>query len=398
MTMQILVPDLPESVSDATVGTWHKKVGEQIKAGELLVDLETDKVVLEVPAPQDGIVGNILFETGSTVQAKQLLAELQEGTASGEETTEKVAVSDDSGSASDILTPSVRRILAEEEVDPSTLHGSGRDGRLTRQDVLVHVQNKRNEQLTTAAEPVAEPAYVVPQVSGREEKRVPMTRLRKRIAERLLEAKNTTAMLTTFNEVNMQPIMQIRSRYQDQFEKRHGIKLGFMSFYVKAVCEALKRYPEINASLDANDILYHNYFDISIAVSTERGLVTPVLRNCDELSLAEIEKGIKLLADKARDGKLSVDDLTGGTFTITNGGVFGSLMSTPIINPPQSAILGMHKIQERPMAVDGQVVILPMMYLALSYDHRIIDGRESVGFLVHVKSLLEDPTRLLLDI
>ena len=398
MTMQILVPDLPESVSDATVGTWHKKVGEQIKAGELLVDLETDKVVLEVPAPQDGIVGNILFETGSTVQAKQLLAELQEGTASGEETTEKVAVSDDSGSASDILTPSVRRILAEEEVDPSTLHGSGRDGRLTRQDVLVHVQNKRNEQLTTAAEPVAEPAYVAPQISGREEKRVPMTRLRKRIAERLLEAKNTTAMLTTFNEVNMQPIMQIRSRYQDQFEKRHGIKLGFMSFYVKAVCEALKRYPEINASLDANDILYHNYFDISIAVSTERGLVTPVLRNCDELSLAEIEKGIKLLADKARDGKLSVDDLTGGTFTITNGGVFGSLMSTPIINPPQSAILGMHKIQERPMAVDGQVVILPMMYLALSYDHRIIDGRESVGFLVHVKSLLEDPTRLLLDI
>jgi len=396
--MQILVPDLPESVSDATVGTWHKKVGEQIKAGELLVDLETDKVVLEVPAPQDGIVGNILFETGSTVQAKQLLAELQEGTASGEETTEKVAVSDDSGSASDILTPSVRRILAEEEVDPSTLHGSGRDGRLTRQDVLVHVQNKRNEQLTTAAEPVAEPAYVAPQVSGREEKRVPMTRLRKRIAERLLEAKNTTAMLTTFNEVNMQPIMQIRSKYQDQFEKRHGIKLGFMSFYVKAVCEALKRYPEINASLDANDILYHNYFDISIAVSTERGLVTPVLRNCDELSLAEIEKGIKLLADKARDGKLSVDDLTGGTFTITNGGVFGSLMSTPIINPPQSAILGMHKIQERPMAVDGQVVILPMMYLALSYDHRIIDGRESVGFLVHVKSLLEDPTRLLLDI
>ena len=398
MTMQILVPDLPESVSDATVGTWHKKVGEQIKAGELLVDLETDKVVLEVPAPQDGIVGNILFETGSTVQAKQLLAELQEGTASSEETTEKVAVSDDSGSASDILTPSVRRILAEEEVDPSTLHGSGRDGRLTRQDVLVHVQNKRNEQLTTAAEPVAEPAYVAPQISGREEKRVPMTRLRKRIAERLLEAKNTTAMLTTFNEVNMQPIMQIRSRYQDQFEKRHGIKLGFMSFYVKAVCEALKRYPDINASLDANDILYHNYFDISIAVSTERGLVTPVLRNCDELSLAEIEMGIKLLADKARDGKLSVDDLTGGTFTITNGGVFGSLMSTPIINPPQSAILGMHKIQERPMAVDGQVVILPMMYLALSYDHRIIDGRESVGFLVHVKSLLEDPTRLLLDI
>ncbi len=398
MTMQILVPDLPESVSDATVGTWHKKIGEQIKAGELLVDLETDKVVLEVPAPQDGIISNILFDTGRAVQAKQLLAELQDAPASGEETAAKVAIPDDAGSASDILTPSVRRILAEEEVDPSALHGSGRDGRLTRQDVLVHVQNKRHEQITADVAPAVEPVSTAAQISGREETRVPMTRLRKRIAERLLEAKNTTAMLTTFNEVNMQPIMQIRSKYQEQFEKRHGIKLGFMSFYVKAVCEALKRYPEINASLDANDILYHNYFDISIAVSTERGLVTPVLRNCDELSLAEIEKEIKSLADKARDGKLSVTDLTGGTFTITNGGVFGSLMSTPIINPPQSAILGMHKIQDRPVAVDGQVVILPMMYLALSYDHRIIDGRESVGFLVHVKALLEDPTRLLLDI
>ncbi len=401
MTLQIMVPDLPESVSDATIGTWHKKVGERIKAGELLVDLETDKVVLEVPAPQDGVISNILFDSGSTVQAKQLLAELQEVPASGEETTEQPVSVAGTADASDILTPSVRRILAEEEVDPSALQGSGRDGRLTRMDVLAHLERRSNEPVVAAvAENVASvpsPALSTP-VSDREEKRVPMTRLRKRIAERLLEAKNTTAMLTTFNEVNMQPIMQIRSKYQEQFEKRHGIKLGFMSFYVKAVCEALKRYPEINASIDENDILYHNYFDISIAVSTERGLVTPVLRNCDELSLAEIEKGIKSLADKARDGKLSVEDLTGGTFTITNGGVFGSLMSTPIINPPQSAILGMHKIQDRPMAVDGQVVILPMMYLALSYDHRIIDGRESVGFLVHVKSLLEDPTRLLLDI
>ncbi len=405
MTLQIMVPDLPESVSDATIGTWHKKVGERIKAGELLVDLETDKVVLEVPAPQDGVISNILFDSGSTVQAKQLLAELQEVPAGGEETTEKLAPTPETASASDILTPSVRRILAEEEVDPSVLQGagSGRDGRITRMDVLAHIERRSNEPVT--AEIIAgSTSDAVPDsvldtaVSGREEKRVPMTRLRKRIAERLLEAKNTTAMLTTFNEVNMQPIMQIRSKYQEQFEKRHGIKLGFMSFYVKAVCEALKRYPEVNASIDENDILYHNYFDISIAVSTERGLVTPVLRNCDELSLAEIEKGIKSLADKARDGKLSVEDLTGGTFTITNGGVFGSLMSTPIINPPQSAILGMHKIQDRPMAVDGQVVILPMMYLALSYDHRIIDGRESVGFLVHVKSLLEDPTRLLLDI
>jgi 2-oxoglutarate dehydrogenase complex dihydrolipoamide succinyltransferase (E2 component) len=392
-----MVPDLPESVSDATVGTWHKKLGDIIKAGELLVDLETDKVVLEVPAPQDGIVSNILFETGSTVQAKQLLAELQPAPASGEETKAKPeeAVAD-AGNSHDILTPSVRRILAEEEVDPANLHGSGRGGRITRQDVLEHLSRQESEQTTVGD--IAAVEAVDSSFSSREEKRVPMTRLRKRIAERLLEAKNTTAMLTTFNEVNMQPIMKIRSKYQEQFEKRHGIKLGFMSFYVKAVSEALKRYPEVNASIDGNDILYHNYFDISIAVSTERGLVTPVLRNCDELSLADIEKGIKSLADKARDGKLSVDDLTGGTFTITNGGVFGSLMSTPIINPPQSAILGMHKIQDRPMAVDGQVVILPMMYLALSYDHRIIDGRESVGFLVHVKSLLEDPTRLLLDI
>ncbi len=395
MTLQIMVPDLPESVSDATVGTWHKKIGDSIKAGELLVDLETDKVVLEVPAPQDGVISQQFFETGSTVQGHQLLAELEPLPASGEETSAKPVVAE--VGASDILTPSVRRILAEEEVDPAHLHGSGRGGRITRQDVVQHIQNQSNQPLPVPVE-VANVEAVDIASNGREEKRVPMTRLRKRIAERLLEAKNTTAMLTTFNEVNMQPIMQIRSKYQEQFEKRHGIKLGFMSFYVKAVSEALKRYPEVNASIDGNDVLYHNYFDISIAVSTERGLVTPVLRNCDDLSLAEIEKGIKSLADKARDGKLSVADLTGGTFTITNGGVFGSLMSTPIINPPQSAILGMHKIQDRPMAVDGQVVILPMMYLALSYDHRIIDGRESVGFLVYVKSLLEDPTRLLLDI
>ena len=395
MTLQIMVPDLPESVSDATVGTWHKKIGESIKAGELLVDLETDKVVLEVPAPQDGVISQQFFETGSTVQGHQLLAELEPLPASGEETTAKPVVAE--AGASDILTPSVRRILAEEEVDPANLHGSGRGGRITRQDVVQHIQSQSHQPMPVPVE-IANVEAVDISSNGREEKRVPMTRLRKRIAERLLEAKNTTAMLTTFNEVNMQPIMQIRSKYQEQFEKRHGIKLGFMSFYVKAVSEALKRYPEVNASIDGNDVLYHNYFDISIAVSTERGLVTPVLRNCDDLSLAEIEKGIKSLADKARDGKLSVADLTGGTFTITNGGVFGSLMSIPIINPPQSAILGMHKIQDRPMAVDGQVVILPMMYLALSYDHRIIDGRESVGFLVYVKSLLEDPTRLLLDI
>ena len=393
MTIEIRVPELPESVADATVGNWHKSPGESVKAGESLVDIETDKVVLEVPAPTDGVLTRILVERGNRALAGQLLAELQAG----------VATTTDSGKDADILTPSVRRLLAEQGVDPSQLVGTGKGGRITREDIQRHLEQapvvapqgvakSAPAELKVVAE--EHPALPV----GREEKRVPMSRLRQRVAERLLEAKNSTAMLTTFNEVNMKPIMDIRTGYQERFEKRHNIKLGFMSFYVRAVTEALKRYPIINASIDGTDIVYHNYFDISIAVATERGLVTPVLRDCDTLSLADIERGIKSLADKARDGKLTVDDLSGGNFTITNGGVFGSLMSTPIINPPQSAILGMHKIQERPMAVAGQVVILPMMYLALSYDHRIVDGRDSVGFLVTVKELLEDPTRLLLDI
>ena len=393
MTIEIRVPELPESVADATVGNWHKSPGESVKAGESLVDIETDKVVLEVPAPTDGVLTRILVERGNRVLARQLLAELQAG----------VVTTTDSGKDADILTPSVRRLLAEQGVDPSQLVGTGKGGRITREDIQRHLEQapvvapqgvakSAPAELKVVAE--EHPALPV----GREEKRVPMSRLRQRVAERLLEAKNSTAMLTTFNEVNMKPIMDIRTGYQERFEKRHNIKLGFMSFYVRAVTEALKRYPIINASIDGTDIVYHNYFDISIAVATERGLVTPVLRDCDTLSLADIERGIKSLADKARDGKLTVDDLSGGNFTITNGGVFGSLMSTPIINPPQSAILGMHKIQDRPMAVDGQVVILPMMYLALSYDHRIVDGRDSVGFLVTVKELLEDPTRLLLDI
>ncbi len=393
MTIEIRVPELPESVADATVGNWHKSPGESVKAGESLVDIETDKVVLEVPAPTDGVLTRILVERGNRVLARQLLAELQAG----------VATTTDSGKDADILTPSVRRLLAEQGVDPSQLVGTGKGGRITREDIQRHLEQApavapQGEAKSAPAElkVVAEEHPALP--VGREEKRVPMSRLRQRVAERLLEAKNSTAMLTTFNEVNMKPIMDIRTGYQERFEKRHNIKLGFMSFYVRAVTEALKRYPIINASIDGTDIVYHNYFDISIAVATERGLVTPVLRDCDTLSLADIERGIKSLADKARDGKLTVDDLSGGNFTITNGGVFGSLMSTPIINPPQSAILGMHKIQERPMAVAGQVVILPMMYLALSYDHRIVDGRDSVGFLVTVKELLEDPTRLLLDI
>ncbi len=397
MTIEIKVPDLPESVADATIATWHKKPGDLVARDEVLVDIETDKVVLEVPAPEAGVLGDILQSEGATVLSRQLIAMLKPAPVAGEATSEKPmeAVADD---AADGLSPSVRRMVAEHDIDVAKLTGTGKGGRVTKEDVEAFIKNlgKAPVAAPTSAAPVA--AAPVAPLAGRTEKRVPMTRLRKRIAERLLEAKNTTAMLTTFNEINMAPIMKLRKQYGEIFEKKHGIKLGFMSFYVKAVVESLKRYPEVNAALDGDDIVYHNYFDVSIAVSTPRGLVTPVLRDCDNMSLADIEKAIKDLAGKGRDGKLTVDELTGGNFTITNGGVFGSLMSTPIINPPQSAILGMHKIQDRPMAVDGKVEILPMMYLALSYDHRIIDGRESVGFLVSIKELLEDPTRLLLDV
>ena len=395
MTIEIKVPDLPESVADATIATWHKQPGDLVARDEVLVDIETDKVVLEVPAPEAGILGDILQAEGATVLSRQLIAMLKAAPVAGEETKEKpVEAAAESGAADD-LSPSVRRLVAEHAIDVAKLTGTGKGGRVTKEDVEAFLKGGNKP----AAAPVAAtPAASIAPLAGRTEKRVPMTRLRKRIAERLLEAKNTTAMLTTFNEINMAPIMKLRKQYGEIFEKKHGIKLGFMSFYVKAVVESLKRYPEVNAALDGDDIVYHNYFDVSIAVSTPRGLVTPVLRDCDSMSLADIEKAIKELAGKGRDGKLTVDELTGGNFTITNGGVFGSLMSTPIINPPQSAILGMHKIQDRPMAVDGKVEILPMMYLALSYDHRIIDGRESVGFLVSIKELLEDPTRLLLDV
>ena len=397
MTIEIKVPDLPESVADATSATWHKKPGDLVARDEVLVDIETDKVVLEVPAPEAGVLGDILQSEGATVLSRQLIAMLKPAPVAGEATSEK-PVEDVADDAADGLSPSVRRMVAEHDIDVAKLTGTGKGGRVTKEDVEAFIKNlgKAPVAAPTAAAPVA--AAPVAPLAGRTEKRVPMTRLRKRIAERLLEAKNTTAMLTTFNEINMAPIMKLRKQYGEIFEKKHGIKLGFMSFYVKAVVESLKRYPEVNAALDGDDIVYHNYFDVSIAVSTPRGLVTPVLRDCATMSLADIEKAIKDLAGKGRDGKLTVDELTGGNFTITNGGVFGSLMSTPIINPPQSAILGMHKIQDRPMAVDGKVEILPMMYLALSYDHRIIDGRESVGFLVSIKELLEDPTRLLLDV
>jgi len=396
MSIEIKVPVLPESVADATIATWHVKVGEQVSRDQNLVDIETDKVVLEVVAPEDGHIGEFLFEEGATVLGEQVIAKFIAGAVSGKEVTKAQAeaatpAAETSDESSDALSPSVRRLLAEHNVDASKVKGTGVGGRITKEDVEAFVKSAPK-----AAAPAA-PA-VAPLAAGRSEKRVPMTRLRKTIANRLLEAKNSTAMLTTFNEVNMKPIMDIRKQYQDIFEKRHGIRLGFMSFYIKAVTEALKRFPEVNASIDGDDIVYHNYFDISIAVSTPRGLVTPVLRDTDTMNLAEIEKAVRDLALKGRDGKLTVADMTGGNFTVTNGGVFGSLMSTPILNLPQSAILGMHAITDRPMAVNGQVEILPMMYLALSYDHRIVDGRESVGFLVAIKDFLEDPTRLLLDL
>ncbi|HBV6230530.1 TPA: 2-oxoglutarate dehydrogenase complex dihydrolipoyllysine-residue succinyltransferase [Klebsiella pneumoniae] len=406
-SVDILVPDLPESVADATVATWHKKPGDAVVRDEVLVEIETDKVVLEVPASADGILDAVLEDEGATVLSRQILGRLREGNSAGKESSEKADAKASTPAQrqqasleeqnNDALSPAIRRLLAEHNLDPAAIKGTGVGGRLTREDVEKHLAKAPApaEAKAPAAAPAAAPA---PQLGHRSEKRVPMTRLRKRVAERLLEAKNSTAMLTTFNEVNMKPIMDLRKQYGEAFEKRHGIRLGFMSFYVKAVVEALKRYPEVNASIDGDDVVYHNYFDVSMAVSTPRGLVTPVLRDVDLLGMADIEKNIKELAVKGRDGKLTVDDLTGGNFTITNGGVFGSLMSTPIINPPQSAILGMHAIKDRPMAVNGKVEILPMMYLALSYDHRLIDGRESVGFLVVIKELLEDPTRLLLDV
>jgi 2-oxoglutarate dehydrogenase E2 component (dihydrolipoamide succinyltransferase) len=402
-SVDILVPDLPESVADATVATWHKKPGDSVQRDEVLVEIETDKVVLEVPASEAGVLEAIVEAEGATVLSRQILGRIRAGDSSGKTTEAKPgneatpaqrATASLVEESNDALSPAIRRLIAEHSLDASAIKGSGVGGRITREDVEAHLVKGGK----SAEKPAAAAALQTAALGHRSEKRVPMTRLRKRVAERLLEAKNSTAMLTTFNEINMQPIMDLRKQYGEAFEKRHGVRLGFMSFYIKAVVEALKRYPEVNASIDGDDVVYHNYFDISIAVSTPRGLVTPVLRDVDSLSMADIEKKIKELAVKGRDGKLTVEELTGGNFTITNGGVFGSLMSTPIINPPQSAILGMHAIKERPMAVNGQVVIQPMMYLALSYDHRLIDGKESVGYLVTVKEMLEDPARLLLDV
>ncbi|MEI6897686.1 MAG: 2-oxoglutarate dehydrogenase complex dihydrolipoyllysine-residue succinyltransferase [Psychromonas sp.] len=386
--IDILVPELPESVADATVATWQKQPGDFVERDEVLVEIETDKVVLEVPATASGILQEIMEDEGATVLSKQLIGKLKEGAAPVVKAKD-VVVEEESVAAD--ASPSVRRLMLEKGINASDVKGSGKGGMITREDVDKFRDSKNKSETPVVVD-------IVAAVAARSDKRVPMTRLRKRVAERLLEAKNSTAMLTTFNEVNMKPIMDLRKQYQEIFEEKHGIRLGFMSFYIKAITEALKRYPEVNAAIDGTDIVYHNFFDISIAVSTPRGLVTPVLRDTDTLSVADIEKGIRALALKGRDGKLTVDEMMGGNFTVTNGGIFGSLLSTPIINPPQAAILGMHKIQDRPMAIDGKVEILPMMYLALSYDHRLIDGKESVGFLVTIKELLEDPARLLLDI
>ncbi|NQY88021.1 MAG: 2-oxoglutarate dehydrogenase complex dihydrolipoyllysine-residue succinyltransferase [Colwellia sp.] len=389
--IDIVVPVLPESVADATVASWHVAEGDTVSVDQNLVDIETDKVVLEVVAQDNGVIGKIIHLEGDTVLGAQKIGELNAGASAN---TTATATSEEALSSDELASPSVRRLMTEKGLTASDVKGSGKGGRISKEDVEAALVAKNAP--VAPAKAAAAPA--VQDLGERTQKRVPMTRLRKTIAKRLLEAKNSTAMLTTFNEVNMKPIMDLRKQYKELFEKTHDTRLGFMSFYVKAVTEALKRYPAVNASIDGDDIVYHNFFDISIAVSTPRGLVTPVLRDSDQLSMAGIENGIRELAIKGRDGKLSIAEMTGGNFTITNGGVFGSLLSTPILNLPQAAILGMHKIQDRPMAVDGKVEILPMMYLALSYDHRLIDGKESVGFLVTIKDLLEDPTRLLLDI
>ncbi len=416
MTVEIKAPQFPESVADGTVATWHKQPGEAVARDELLVDIETDKVMIEVVAPSDGVLGDIEKGEGETVISLERLATLSDGAAAAPATAAPSAeplAANEVGTAADEtqLSPAVRKLVAENNVNVTLVTGTGKGGRITKEDVVAYL---RHGQQADVAAPAAVPVASAPAVprpaaqpaaqairsaeGGREEKRVPMTRLRARIAERLMQAKNETAMLTTFNEVNMRPIMTMRKDYRDAFEKMHGVRLGFMSFFVRASVEALKRFPSVNASIDDNDIVYHGFYDVGVAVSSDRGLVVPILRDADKKSLAEVEQQIVDYGVKAKQGKLSLEEMTGGTFTISNGGVFGSLLSTPILNPPQTAILGMHKIQERPVAVNGQVEILPMMYLALSYDHRLIDGREAVQFLVTIKEFIEDPSRLLLEI
>ena len=423
MSVEVKVPLLPESVSEATVAVWHKKVGDSVTIDENIVDIETEKVVLEVPSTVDGVIKEIKFEEGATVGEQEVLAIIEEGAKADASSDKKESKSDASESAQDTkaadtddsdddgddsdadkLSPAVKKLVAENDIDPSSIKGTGKNGRLLKDDVVKAIENKKSSSKSgsdqASSDSGKDSSSVKPTSSSgsREERRVPMTRLRSTIARRLKEAQDTQAMLTTFNDVNLQAVIDIRNQYKELFEKTHGTRLGFMSFFVKATIEALKRFPAVNASIDGNDLVYHDYYDIGIAASSPRGLVVPVLRDVDQMSFAEVEKTIGEYGQKAKDGKLTMDDLTGGTFTISNGGVFGSMMSTPIVNPPQSAILGMHRIEERPIALNGEVVIRPMMYLAVTYDHRIIDGKESVLFLRTIKECLEDPARLMLEL
>ena len=398
MKIEIKAPTLPESVPDGTVATWHKNIGEAVKRDELLVDIETDKVVIEVVAPANGTLEKIIKSSGDTIVSDELIGSLNQSEVSQKAAAEVAPpeLSEKDNNPGLILSPAAKKLAEENQLDVEAIEGTGKDGRITKEDVVNHL----NPAVKVDS---VDKQFVPPSVSrhtgNRVEERVPMSRLRATVAKRLLQATQTTAMLTTFNEVNMAPIIEIRNRYKDDFEKTHnGVRLGFMSFFVRASVEALKRYPAVNASLDGDDMIYHGYQDISVAIGSPRGLVTPVLRNADNMGLAEIESVIRDFGEKAKDGKLTIDDMKGGTFTISNGGVYGSLLSTPILNPPQSAVLGMHKIQERPMVVDGEIKALPVMYLALSYDHQMLDGKEAVQFLVTIKELLEDPTRLLLEI
>jgi len=412
MAIEIKAPAFPESVADGEVATWHKAEGDTVERDELLVEIETDKVVMEVVAPESGVIAKIAAVEGETIASEALLALLEPGAAkkapvSSAEASSAPAASSADASGDDLpMGPAVRALVEEHKLDPATIKGSGKGGRITKEDVLAHLEAQPSSAPANAyaagVVPTAAPAGL-PVTAGpsseRVEKRVPMTRMRARIAERLLDATQQTAMLTTFNEVNMAPLMKLRSQYKDQFEKTHnGTRLGFMGFFVKACCEALKRFPEVNASIDGNDVVYHGYQDIGVAVSTKDGLVVPVLRDADFMSIADVEAAIRDLGLKARDKKLTIEEMSGGTFTVSNGGVFGSLLSTPILNPPQTGILGMHTIQDRPVAINGEVVIQPMMYLALSYDHRLIDGKTAVQFLVTVKGLIEDPARILLQL
>jgi 2-oxoglutarate dehydrogenase E2 component (dihydrolipoamide succinyltransferase) len=408
MTVEVRVPSLPESVADATLVSWRKQAGDTVSRDENLVDLETDKVVLEVPSPVAGVIKEIKLGNGATVKGGQLLALIEPG-AAAKPAASVAEAAPPAEAAGAKLSPAAKRVVAENQLNPTEVAGSGRGGRVSKADVVSHMAHK--DVAPPAAPPAKPVAASVPAArsvppapmpvaarGARSEQRVPMTRLRARIAERMVQAQATQALLTSFNEVDLKAVNELRSRYKDGFEKQHGVKLGFMSFFTKACAEALKKFPSVNASVEGNDIVYHEYFDIGVAVSTDRGLIVPILRDADLSSFAEIEKSIAAYASRARSGSITIEELTGGTFTITNGGVFGSLLSTPIVNSPQSAILGMHKIQDRPVVVDGQIVVRPMMYVALTYDHRIIDGREAVQFLVTVKQILEDPARLVLGI